>query len=185
VPELIMRALFARGAFTAADAQAAGQTLAAYAVGLVPFVLIRSATAAFLARGDTATPVKAALAAAAVNILLKMLLMGPLAQVGLALATSVGGWINLALVLWLAKRAGFLTPDPAFGRSLVKLVGAGLVLATVLWLAQPPVTHALTTWTSLRDETALTVLAALGGVAYGGMVVALFGRRWLRGRRRT
>ena len=56
IPELIMRALFVRGAFTAADAVAAGRTLAAYAFGLLPFVLIRSAIATFFARGDTATP---------------------------------------------------------------------------------------------------------------------------------
>ena len=61
VPDLIMRALFMRGKFTEADATAAGQTLAAYALGLLPFVLIRSVTATFLARGDTATPVKASL----------------------------------------------------------------------------------------------------------------------------
>src|SRR3984957_14730133 len=40
VPEAIMRAMFARGAFSKGDAAAAGATLAAYAVGLVPFVLI-------------------------------------------------------------------------------------------------------------------------------------------------
>ena len=34
IPELLMRALFMRGAFTAADADTAGRTLAAYAVGL-------------------------------------------------------------------------------------------------------------------------------------------------------
>ena len=61
IPDLIMRALFLRGAFTAADATAAAATLAAYALGLFPFVLIRSMTAPFFARGDTATPVKAAL----------------------------------------------------------------------------------------------------------------------------
>ena len=37
-------------------------TLAAYTVGLIPFVLMRSVVSTFLARGDTATPVKAALA---------------------------------------------------------------------------------------------------------------------------
>ena len=62
----------------------------------------------FFARGDTATPVKAALIAAAVNIAFKVLLMGPLAQVGLALATSIGAWINLGLVIWFATRAGSL-----------------------------------------------------------------------------
>src|SRR5207253_456787 len=109
VPELIMRALFMRGAFTAADSKAAAATLAAYAIGLLPFVLIRSVTATFLARGDTATPVKAALIAVAVNVTFKIILMAPLAQVGLALATSIGAWLNLALVAALAVRAGHLS----------------------------------------------------------------------------
>ena len=85
VPELIMRALFLRGKFTATDATAAAQTLSAYAIGLIPFVLIRSMTAPFFARGDTATPVKASLTAVVINIGLKVLLMGPFAQVGLCL----------------------------------------------------------------------------------------------------
>ena len=110
VPDLIMRALFVRGAFTAADAAAAGATLAAYAIGLIPFVLIRSVIATFLARGDTATPLKAALAAAAVNIAFKLVLTGPLAQVGLALATTIGAWINFGLVIFFASRRGLLAP---------------------------------------------------------------------------
>src|SRR5262249_33818651 len=71
VPDLIMRALFMRGKFTADDANAAAMTLAAYTIGLIPFVLLRSVTATFLARHDTATTVKAALTAAAINIALK------------------------------------------------------------------------------------------------------------------
>ncbi len=108
VPDLIMRALFMRGAFTAADAHAAAMTLVAYTIGLMPFVLIRSVVAPFLARGDTATPVKAALTGTAVNIVFKIALMGSLAQVGLALATSIGAWINFILVLWFAARAGLI-----------------------------------------------------------------------------
>ena len=80
------------------------QTLSAYAIGLFPFVLIRSVTATFFARGDTATPVKASLTAVAVNVLLKIILMRPMAQVGLALATSIGAWLNLALVTSFAAR---------------------------------------------------------------------------------
>src|SRR5207302_4476213 len=85
IPDLIMRALFMRGAFTAADAASAGSTLAAYAIGLLPFVLVRSVIATFLARGDTATPVKAALSAVAVNVAFKagFFYMTALAQVGL------------------------------------------------------------------------------------------------------
>src|ERR1700750_294666 len=119
VPDVITRAMFARGAFSKADAAAAGATLAAYAVGLIPFVLIRSAVATFYARKDTATPVKAALIGVAVNLALKVVLMGPLVQVGLALATAVGAWINLLLVLGFAIRAGYLD----FDRTLLRTLG--------------------------------------------------------------
>src|SRR4051812_1182048 len=121
VPDLIMRALFMRGRFTEADATAAGQTLAAYALGLLPFVLIRSVTATFLARGDTATPVKASLTAVAVNVVCKILLMGPLAQVGLALATSIGAWLNLAVITWFGVRHRHLTLSPGLRSAMVRL----------------------------------------------------------------
>src|SRR5579864_5077877 len=134
VPDEIMRALFARGAFTRGDAAAAGATLAAYAIGLIPFVLIRSAVATFYARRDTATPVKAALIGVTVNVALKIALVGSLAQVGLALATAVGAWINLLLVIGFAIRAGFLHLDAALLRSVAKFVAAGVVLGAALWL---------------------------------------------------
>ena len=174
-----MRALFMRGAFTAPDASAAGRTLAAYALGLLPFVLIRSVTATFLARGDTATPVKASLTAAAVNVACKFALMGPLAQVGLALATSIGAWLNLALVIWFAARQGHLAFDPALRRAAGTLAAAGLALALVLWLAQAPVASLFAGRSSWRDESTLAVLAVIGAVVYGGLVLALFGRQWL------
>jgi putative peptidoglycan lipid II flippase len=179
VPDLIMRALFVRGAFTDADALAAGRTLSAYAFGLLPFVLIRSAVATFFARGDTATPVKAALIAAAVNIAFKFLLMGPLAQVGLALATSVGAWINLSLVVWFGVRAGHIRVDDRLRQSAVKLAAAGLALAAVLWLCAAPVTQMLTGRHGLGHLAALALLAAIGAAVYGGVLLALFGRKWL------
>jgi putative peptidoglycan lipid II flippase len=176
VPDLIMRALFMRGAFTAADASAAGATLSAYALGLLPFVLIRSVTATFLARGDTATPVKAALAAVAVNVAFKIVLMAPLAQVGLALATSIGAWINFALVVYFARRQRLIALDPKLNRSLARLGIAALALAAALWLARQPIAALVSQLRALRDETALAALAGIGIAVYGGALLALFGR---------
>jgi len=167
-----------RGAFTAADATAAAQTLAAYAFGLMPFVLIRSAVATFFARGDTATPVKASLAAAAVNIGFKVLLMGSLAQVGLALATSIGAWINLGLVVWMGVRAGHMRSDARLTQSTLKLVAAGVVLGLVLWLAHAPVAAMMPR--RHGDLTTLVALGVIGGAVYGGAVLVLFGRDWLK-----
>ncbi len=179
VPEFIMRGLFLRGAFTPDDAVAAARTLTAYAFGLLPFVLIRSVVATFFARGDTARPVKAALIAAAVNIAFKFLLMGPLAQVGLALATSIGAWINLLLVIWFGFRAGHTRIDDRLRQSTFKLAGAGIVLAFALWLCGGPVGRLFDHWQNLRDVAALSLLALIGGVVYGGIVLVLFGRKWL------
>jgi putative peptidoglycan lipid II flippase len=179
LPDLIMRALFMRGKFTAADATAAGQTLAAYALGLLPFVLIRSVTATFLARGDTATPVKASLTAVAVNVACKVALMGPLAQVGLALATAVGAWLNLGLVVWFAVRQGHFSFAVGMRIAMVKLAVAGVVLAAALWLAQAPVARFIADWPSWRDESALALLALIGGVVYFAIILALFGPQWL------
>lgn len=179
IPDLIMRALFMRGAFTAGDALAAGHTLAAYAVGLLPFVLIRSAVATFFARGDTATPVKAALIAAAVNIAFKFMLMGPLAQVGLALATSIGAWINFGLVVWFAHRAGHLGIDQRLRDSVFRLAFAGVALAFVLGICAAPVEHSLGAMRDLGAIAALMVLALLGAAVYGGAIGLLFGRKGL------
>jgi putative peptidoglycan lipid II flippase len=181
IPELIMRALFARGAFTAADAAAAGATLAAYSIGLLPFVLLRSFTAPFFARGDTLTPVKAALLAAAINIALKVMLMGPLAQVGLALATAVGAWINLGLLAWFARRQGFAVSGAAIGRPVVLLLVAGLVLGFALYAGYYALDRTLADTLLFRDETMLAILVALGAVVYALAVLALLGWSWLKG----
>ncbi len=152
VPDVIMRGLFMRGRFTAVDAHAAAMTLMAYTIGLIPFVLIRSVVAPFLARGDTATPVKAALTGTAVNIVFKLVFMASLAQVGLALATSIGAWINFVLVLWFARRAGFIAADADLKSSLAKLAAAGVALTAVLLAARPLVTSLLSSLSRFRNE---------------------------------
>ena len=181
VPDVITRAMFARGAFSKADAAAAGATLAAYAVGLIPFVMIRSAVSTFYARKDTATPVKASLTGIAVNVLLKIVLMGSLAQVGLALATAVGAWVNLLLVLGFAVRAGYLHLDRALLRSFAKFLLSGVVLGAALWLAARFAATQFAHLSAFRDEAALLLLVAVGIVVYGGSILLLFGPRWLKG----
>jgi putative peptidoglycan lipid II flippase len=181
IPDLIMRALFARGAFTSQDALAAGSTLAAYSVGLIPFVLLRSFTAPFYARGDTATPVKAALLAAAVNVGLKVVLMGPLAQVGLALATSVGAWINLCLLAWLARRQGFAVSGAAIGGPVARLILIGAVFATVLFGGAYALDQAFAGTMRFRDETILGLLVLAGALLYFALVFVILGRAWFMG----
>jgi putative peptidoglycan lipid II flippase len=186
VPDLIMLALFGRGAFTAADAAAASATLAAYTIGLFPFVLLRSVSSTFLARGDTATPVKALLISVVINVGCKVLLMGRFAQVGLALATSIGVWVNFLLLIAFARRRRLIAMDARFRQSLGKFAIAGLVLAAALIAGNYAFTALFAELPRLRQLAILAALTVLGGIVYAAAIAILFGRAWfaaLRGRR--
>jgi putative peptidoglycan lipid II flippase len=137
-------------------------------------------TAPFFARGDTATPVKASLTAVAVNILIKIALMGPLAQVGLAIATAIGAWVNLGLVAFFASRAGIAAVDGRLKRSMLLLTAIGCVFGIVLFLSSRAVMAFYRDLPAFRDEAALATLAVIGGVIYGALVLVLLGRNWFR-----
>jgi putative peptidoglycan lipid II flippase len=142
-------------------------------------VMIRSAVSAFYARKDTATPVKASLTGLTVNVLLKILLMGSLAQIGLALATAVGAWINLLLVLGFAVRRGYLDLDRALMQSFAKFAVSGILVAAALWLAARFSLLYFAQMHAFRDETTLLLLIAVGAFVYAFSILLLFGRGWI------
>jgi len=179
VPNLIMTALFGRGAFTATDAAAAAATLAAYTIGLFPFVLLRCVSSTFLARGDTATPVQALLISVVINVAFKILLMGRFAQVGLAFATSIGVWINFALLVWFAWRKNLIAADDRFKHSLGKFFAAGVILAAALAGGGQVFTALFASLPRLQAVTTLAALAAFGALVYGVTIALLFGSGWL------
>ena len=104
--------------------------------------MLRSFTAPFYARGDTLTPVKATLLAATVNVALKVILMGRLAQVGLAFATSVGAWINLTLLWFFARSKGFAVSDAGLATS-TEAVGSRRSSGDHLYLGNLAMAYAL------------------------------------------
>jgi putative peptidoglycan lipid II flippase len=183
LPELIMAALFGRGAFDAAAAEGAGAVLAAYAIGLPAVVLIRSAVASFYARADTTTPVIAALAAVAVNVLLKIVLVTPLGVVGLALATAAGAWVNLLLLLVLAYRRDWTAPSGTLGRIAAAVTAASFLLALFVIVARAPLGAISETFGAAREEILLALLGSGGATIYGlGLLAAtkLLGLRLAR-----
>src|SRR5207253_7894155 len=90
----ILSVLFERGAFGPDEAAATAAALAAYAVGLPAFVLVKVLAPGFYAHRNTATPVKVAVAAVAINFALTVVLMQFLAHVGGAIALAVAGWLQ-------------------------------------------------------------------------------------------
>ena len=167
MPDLIMSALFQRGAFDAEAARRAGAVLAAYGLGLPAAVLIRSAVSSFYARSDTTTPLIASLSAVGVNIVVKLALMDTYGVVGLALGTAIGVWVNLILLFVLAYRRGWTAPNRTLGKTTLVVALASVLLAAFAWFAPAPVagwTASLPLW---HNEITLGILGAAGALIYG------------------
>lgn len=172
LPDLILHAAFVRFAFTSADAALAASALWAYGIGLPAIVLIRSAAASFYARGDTTTPLLAALASVAVNVALKFLLVGELGLAGLALSTAIGAWINLILLVVLALRHGAVVFERPFVKALVGLALATLAMIVVMMGLEDPVARLVSSLPRERDLAQLVILgcAGLGAYAAGALL---------------
>lgn len=180
IPDLIMRGLFMRGKFTATDALAAGDVLAAYGGGLLALVLLASARASFQARGDTKTPMIVALGALAANLALKIVLFRPMGAAGLATATSVGLWINFAALVGLALHRGAMRFDETLLRVCAASAIASVALGAVATLGLAPVLGLCKRFGSLADTVALLAIGAAGAFAYVAMLLMsleLFGSR--------
>lgn len=175
VPGPIMTVLFERGAFSHAAAITSGQTLAAYAVGLPAFVLIKVLVPALFARGDTATPMRWGLASVALNIVLNIAFMHPLQHRGPALAASCAAWFNVVALIVVLRGRDFFAPDAALLRHVPRMALASLAMVAALLglrslVFDPMAAHGALRWLGLA------LLVGGGGLAYGviGEVLGAF-----------
>ena len=123
----ITKVLFERGAFTAYSTGITSIALLFYAIGLVACGGVKVLVNTFYSMHDTMTPVKTALAALVLNIILNIALMFPLKLGGLALATSVSAIFNfIALYIMLSRRIG------DFGTKFVIDTFSRVTLASVI-----------------------------------------------------
>ncbi|MEW6436662.1 MAG: murein biosynthesis integral membrane protein MurJ [Pseudomonadota bacterium] len=166
IPEIIMRGVFMRGAFTEADALAAAAVLTAYGFGIVPIVLIRSAVASFQSVGDTRTPMFITLFAVAVNLGLKVLLFRPFGAAGLAAATAIFAWINLLLLMAVATRRGLMRLDWVFGKSAAVTSVAAFLGAIFALLAAWPAAEFAASLPRFQNEIELVLLLIGGAIVY-------------------
>jgi putative peptidoglycan lipid II flippase len=100
-------------------------------MGLAGFSTSRIAAQAFYAMGAAGTAVKLGLLSVVVNSVAAVALMGPLAHGGLALASSIGAYVNVALLLWVARRHFGRLGGRALAASLGRTLAASLPVG--LW----------------------------------------------------
>jgi putative peptidoglycan lipid II flippase len=162
----IIQVLFERGAFGPAETVATSGALAAYALGLPAYVLIKVLVPGFFAREDTRTPVKIAIVCLIANVVLILALIWPLAHVGIALATALAAWLNASLLAHGLWHRELIRPDARLRRRLPRILAASLAMALGLWLLQP--------WlAALGPPLALLVLIGAGGLGFLGLAQAI------------
>ncbi|MEA2823357.1 MAG: putative peptidoglycan lipid flippase [Bradyrhizobium sp.] len=172
--EPIVRTLFEHGAFSAADSAATAQALAWLSLGLPAYVLVKALSPAFFARGDTMTPLLAALKGFAVAIVLALVLGQIAGAGGIAAAIALGAWSNaFALIRRGAATFGF-SIDAAARWRLPRIVMAALAMGGGVWLMVALV------WPQAASAHGLAQAAILGmvvaaSVAIYALLLALLG----------
>ena len=166
--EPILIALFLYGELSTRDVAMAALSLRAYALGLVPFMLIKILAPGFYARQDMRTPVRIGIIAMVANMGLNLLFVLPLMRLwgvghlGLALATSCSALLNASLLLRGLHREGVCRWYPGWVAYLRRLLLATLAMgALLLWLLPAPARWLAWDWWQRGAAIAALCLAGL------------------------
>ena len=173
IAEPIIAVLFERGAFGAEAVAATGAGLAAFALGLPAYVLVKVLIPGFFAREDMASPLKTSTAAMVANIALIAALFPALGFIGIALATAASSTLHAGLLWWWLARRGLLVMDAQLRRRLPRMIFASAVMAAALWLVARGLEPQLAG--SLPSRIAALAALVIGGMAVFGLCAQAFG----------
>jgi putative peptidoglycan lipid II flippase len=189
----MLATLLQHGQFTAHDVDMAALSLSALSLGLPAFALVKVVGPAFYARQDTKTPVRAGVAAMIANMALNLIFVGVLFELwrqpadasdgilaaiarvpglhmGLALASALASYLNLALLWRSLRREGVFVRQPGWGKHCLRLGIASAALAAIL-IASMYVWPDWTIWSTWSRAFHLLALIGVAGLVY---IAALF-----------
>jgi putative peptidoglycan lipid II flippase len=179
VPIPIVKVLFERGAFTATDTAKTAEVLSVFALGLPAFVMIKVFSPAYFAREDTKTPMRYAAISLVANTLGSVALffafrkLGFLPQLGIAVATTLGGWLNAGLLWSTLVKRGHFALDPRMGRAFAAILFSSVVMgATLVAVAHVLGSYFASDRSFAVHVAALAALIAAGFAVYAAIVLA-------------
>jgi putative peptidoglycan lipid II flippase len=171
IAEPVIRVFFQRGEFRPEDTARAARSLIFYSGAMWAYFLQQIQVRTFYALKDTRTPVRVAVSMVLFNTALNLILVFPLGESGVALATAICAAVQS---LWLASKLRARLPDLRTGWIWVgigRITIAGLVLAGAVCL--PAMLAGHTRWAALAPSLQVGVCLAVGVVAYAAAARAL------------
>ncbi len=129
----IVSTLYQRGKFGVAATIGTADALMFYSVGIWAMVGVRVIAATFYSMQDTRTPVMTAAATMVINVLLSLLLMGPLKHAGLAFANALAAMCNFMMLFFFLRRKLGGIGTGRIALSFIKTFSASAVMGIAGW----------------------------------------------------
>lgn len=162
--EPIITLLFQRGSFDSIATKVTSEALAFYSVSLIGMSCRLLLIKIYYALQDTKTPLVNGLIAVIVNIVLNIILIGPMEHKGLALATSIASTV-LPLFLILKLKKKIVEVDLSkLAITFGKITFASLIMGIGLYTSKYMLDSVNTNWFSYLIF--LTCAAILGSIIY-------------------
>jgi len=170
--EPIVRVLFERHNFTAADTAAMAPLLALYVIGLPFFSVVSLTVRAFYSVKNTRAPVRVATIDFVINLVLSLVLMRWLGAAGLVIASTTA----IVAQTWLLHRElKHVLPDLSFAPlapSMAKIAAATVIMGLVVWGGLHAAGY-LPLAGKARDWAVVLALIPLACAVYGGLLWAM------------
>ncbi len=164
--------------FTKWETLATAPALSAFAIGLPGYVLVKVLQPGYFAREDTKTPMYIAGVTVLTNIIFSLILFSMLkskgmGHVGIALATSIAAWVNVALLAIGLRRRGYLKVDQRLKDRLWRIGVASVIMGALLMLLYQSLETSFLAAGGFMRLVYLTVLIVVGLGSYAATALTL------------
>lgn len=170
IAEPLIRLLFQQGEFTSSMVTVTTQALIWYCVGTVAYAGTHVLSRSYYALQDTITPVAVAVLTIVCNIGFSLLLVEPMGHQGLALAYSLAGFINLALLLVVLRWKVGRMDGRRITANLAISLGASLLMYTAVKILLNAMLKVLPFTEKLNLTVGVGCSVLAGVIIYSGIV---------------
>ena len=170
--DLLIKVLFERGEFTFNETKQTSVALFAYSLGIPAFIMMKSCQPAFLATGNTKTPMYIGFILLILNIILSFILMSLLNHAGIALATSIVSWIGTTIYITILVKNGKITKpkislkDEDSNLFVVIFYGLKITLVSILMIIGMKLFQYTLEIFNFNETLILLVLCVIGFFVY-------------------
>ncbi|MGB1699656.1 MAG: lipid II flippase MurJ, partial [Nannocystaceae bacterium] len=169
---------YERGAFSPEDTRATARVMQAYAIGLLPYGMVKVLAPVFYSVDRPRVPLAASVSGVTVNLAFNAWTYRTLGAPGLALGTSLGAFANVAVLRWsMHHKVGPLGALGARAGEVARVVLAAAVMGTTafgVWrVVEPWVEPEGVLARLLSLGLALTLTLGLAGAAYLAVLAGL------------